>query len=548
MNNPFDYRPDEECEKAFSELLVRLDALKESPNPGDVRFCRELAAGKMLGVIIAEDADGNRHTFYAFSGQIGEDGFNFPGFVAPVFDYLQPDGYFKTREREISQMNMEIRNYEKGTLRDITDRYEKEKFKRDREIEQFKAVCRLSKRERLRRRGERALSNDEEAALIRQSQYEKAELHRLKKRVKDELAPYAEELKRAQNHLASLKEKRRRDSETLQQWLFDNFLLLNARGERRSLSEIFASTPMGIPPSGAGECCAPKLLQSAYVQGMRPISIAEYWYGASKEGEVRIHGHHYPACRGKCGPVLGWMLQGLEVTPPLGEEHSVTVRKEPEVVFENEWFCVVEKPSGMLSVPGRREKESVQKWLEERYGAEKEVKVAHRLDQDTSGMIVATFGDEAYRQMQRLFATRQIKKRYVAVLEGDYKEMGLPEKGIISLPLSPDWFDRPRQRVDFENGKETITEYEFLDVCEGRSKVAFYPLTGRTHQLRVHAASPHGLQMPIVGDRLYGTSGSNPTERLHLHANQISFTFPLDNTSYSFESDSKYSFDDNIGI
>lgn len=379
-----------------------------------------------------------------------------------------------------------------------------------------------------------------------------------KKRLEARLEPYAAELRRAQAHLNALKKKRHDDSEALQQWLFSNFRLLNARGESRSVGELFAETPLRIPPSGAGECCAPKLLQAAYRKGWKPLAIAEYWYGKPKGGEVRKHGDHYPACRGKCLPLLTWMLQGVDVEPPLGSESWVKKgdiasgreswpktagpesggggNQEPKILFENDKFCIVDKPGGMLSVPGKGMGRSVQQWLQERYGDDCDVKVAHRLDQDTSGLLVATFGELSYKVMQKLFASRRVRKTYVAELEGDYDASGVPGKGRIELPLSPDWLDRPRQRVDKDCGKDAVTEYEFIGKRAGRSRVIFHPLTGRTHQLRVHAASEMGLGMPIAGDRLYGKNMGDGAERLLLHAHRLEFTFPTDGQYYCFES------------
>ncbi len=372
--------------------------------------------------------------------------------------------------------------------------------------------------------------------MIRQSQFEKAELHRLKKRAAERLEPLLAAMNEAQSHIDTLKERRRMDSEALQQWLFSNFTLLNARGESRTLSEIFAETPLKIPPSGAGECCAPKLLQAAYLRGWKPIAIAEYWYGHAKSGEIRIDGAYYPACRGKCLPVLGWMLQGLDVYPPLESGCGQPVVRDPEIIYENRWFCVVDKPSGMLSVPGKGNAVSVQQWLEEKYGSGRSVRMAHRLDQDTSGLLIATFGNDTLKVMQSLFATRKVKKTYVAELVGDYRSLGISRCGHIDLPLSPDWLDRPRQRVDLECGKDALTYYEFTGAEGGRSRVEFRPVTGRTHQLRIHAASEIGLGMPIAGDRLYGRNLGNGQRRLHLHAEKLEFTFPTDGNHYCFES------------
>lgn len=536
MNNPFEYVPDKACDEAFRQLTARIEALKHSGATGDAGFIRELEAGKMLGVLIATDDAGLRHTLYAFSGQLGDRGFLYPGFVGPVFDYLQPDGHFKTHERDISRQNLDISRFEEDYLPRIRSDYEQAKAICEAEISAFKEKCRMSKATRDTRRRQGDIGAEEAAAMTRQSQHEKAELHRLKKRVAAELQPLATALKEAESHLAVMKEKRHRDSEALQRWLFTNFRLLNARGESRSLSEIFAETPLKTPPSGAGECCAPKLLQAAYLQGWHPESIAEYWYGKGKDGEVRIHGEHYPACRGKCLPVLGWMLRGLRVEPSLDSNIRKSAMRNPEIIYENEWFCIVDKPEGMLSVPGKGAAQSVQRWLEQRYGADRQVKVAHRLDQDTSGILLATFGEAPYKLMQSLFATRKVRKTYEAVLEGDYEARGMARTGHIDLPLSPDWLDRPRQRVDREGGKEALTDYEFTGVADGHSRILFHPLTGRTHQLRVHAASAMGLGMPIAGDRLYGLNKGNGHERLHLHARTLEFTFPIDGRHYRFDS------------
>lgn len=537
MNNPFEYNPEEECREAFRLLVKKIETLKRSENPDDINFRRELEAGKMLGVLIAQDLSGEKQTLYAFSGQLGNGGFHFPGFVGPVFDYLQPDGYFKTKERDISRQNKDISRFEDDQYNPIKEDYERQLLRNNQIIEDFKEKCRLSK---IKRDSLRAAGNANEAELIRQSQFEKAELHRLKKRMAAELHQFEVALKMAQNQLDAMKDKRRMDSEALQQWLFSNFQFLNARSESKSLLEIFADTPMKTPPSGAGECCGPKLLQAAYQRGWKPLSIAEFWYGKPKGGELRIHGEHYQACRGKCLPILTWMLQGLEVEPPLGKEYDKHHNFLPEIVYENEWFCVVNKPSGMLSVPGKNNAISVQRWLEEKYGVEREVKVAHRLDQDTSGLIIAPFGEGSFKIMQQLFAERKVRKTYIADLEGDYKALGIARSGQISLPLSPDWLDRPRQRVDFEGGKEAVTDYEFIDVKDGHSRILFHPHTGRTHQLRIHSASEYGLGMPILGDPLYGKNAGRDADRLHLHAHKIEFTFPFDAKSYVFGSPSPF--------
>ncbi|MDE6027798.1 MAG: RluA family pseudouridine synthase, partial [Muribaculaceae bacterium] len=273
MNNPFDYLPDSACDEAFRELVVRLEELKGSIKEEDTSFCRALESGVMLGVLIADDPDGVRHTLYAFSGQIGDGGFHYPGFVEPVFDYLQPEGYFKRKEADISKQNREIEQFKHNILAKSKGDYEDFKVRLDAEISEYKDKCRLSKQERDAKRESGSAGESEMAAMIRQSQFEKAELHRLKKRAKESLQPLEDAVKRAESRMALMKEKRRKDSEDLQRWLFSNFRVLNARGESKSLIDIFAATPMKMPPSGAGECCAPKLLQAAYVRGWHHVVI-----------------------------------------------------------------------------------------------------------------------------------------------------------------------------------------------------------------------------------------------------------------------------------
>lgn len=538
MNNPFDYTPDPRCREAFMQLLERLDRLKDSNDIEDRSFYRELESGKMLGILIAEDAAGVQYTMYAFSGQAGAGGFHRDGFVEPVFDYLIPGGYFKTHEAKIMEQSIEIDRYERNELCWAEREYEAERRVCDGIINDFKERCRVAKSERAARRATGNVDEAENAAMIRSSQFEKAELHRLKKQLEMKLESCLTRLDEARARLCELKDKRRADSEALQQWLFDNFILLNARGEHRSLSEIFAVTDSKIPSSGAGECCAPKLLQAAFKRGLKPCAIAEYWFGQAKDGEVRMHGEHYAACRGKCWPILSWMLDGLDIEPPLCGSLNRSVTDEPEILYENNYFCVVDKPCGMLSVPGKGGNGSLQEWLEKKYGVDRDIRLVHRLDQDTSGVMIAAIGKTVYKELQRLFSLRKMKKTYIAVLDGDFETEGRAVNGCLRLPLSPDLFDRPRQRVDLSAGKEAVTDYTFLKVENGCSRVMFRPLTGRTHQLRVHAAAVAGLGMPIMGDRLYGRKGDRDVSRLLLHAHRIEFKFPDsdEGTNYSFES------------
>lgn len=313
-------------------------------------------------------------------------------------------------------------------------------------------------------------------------------------------------------------------------WLFHQYRMLNARGEVKDLVDIwqdYHTSPRlrkkyPLPPGGTGDCCAPKLLQYAYSQGLKPICMAEFWWGPSPKSEVRHHGQFYPACRGKCKPVLTWMLQGLDVDPN-PEENSIP-RQEMEVIYEDDVLAVINKPSGLLSVPGKIDDYSVATLAQERWPESMPV---HRLDMGTSGLMIIAKQKDVYVPLQEQFVKHTVRKRYIALVEGIVKE----PKGRITLPLIFDPLNRPRQMVDYQRGKSAVTGYEVLSTEGGRTLIALYPHTGRTHQLRMHCAHPDGLGCPIVGDELYGQKG----ERLCLHCDQIEFAHPVTGERMSFE-------------
>ena len=423
---PFCYEPHPLCVMAAKEVQAYIGSRAEIREDAD--------KGKMFGVLVVEkptpcvspplqgESEG---VFFlaAYSGLLAGRN-DWPFFVPPVYDAQQPDGHFKTTEREIS--------------------------------------------------------------------------------LATQLSPLIS----------------KKMSQDLQLWLFHQYQLLNARGEMKDLVDIWQSyysrpklrQKFPLPPGGTGDCCAPKLLQYAYQQGLKPVCMAEFWWGATTKEEIRQHLNYYPACRGKCKPILTWMLQGLEVDPNpelLGFAHL-----ELKTVYEDEAIVVVDKPSGMLSTPGRIEDYSVETVMRQRYP---DAVIAHRLDMGTSGLLIVAKTLEAYHPLQEQFIKHQVKKKYVAKLEGRGKKEEV--RGTVSLPLRPDPMNRPRQMVDLEHGKRAVTDYEFISP----DIVALYPQTGRTHQLRIHCAHPDGLGRPIVGDELYGTKG----ERLMLHASEIWFRHPL---------------------
>ena len=343
----------------------------------------------------------------------------------------------------------------------------------------------------------------------------------------------------SENECAALIRERRDRSVNLQEWIFEQFIVHNARGESLSIAEVFARRGL-VPPGGTGECAAPKLLEHAYRNGLKPLALGEFWYGASPEGELRRAGSFYPACTGKCGPLLAFMLEGLEVEPDPLQGPGIAGNESIAVLYVDDAILVIDKPSGVLSVPGRTRRASAPALLQEQYGT---LYSCHRLDMDTSGLMVYARTPEDQAVLQQQFAERAVRKTYRARLspalirqdgDADGRPLSPGERGSIDLPIAQDWYDRPRQKVDTRNGKRALTGYEVLEVFpDGTAEVRFTPFTGRTHQLRVHAAHPDGLGRPILGDRLYGGQTTEATSQpqksdipLQLRADSLAFRHP----------------------
>lgn len=510
FNNPFYYSPHPLCVAAAGEVRAFL--------LGDEAVAAEAAKGKMFGVLVVRDPAGEPGYFAAFSGLLAGSN-NLPGFVPPVFDFLSPTGYFKQEETEISRLNTLIKDVECGKYLFATEAVESLRTEMERELAAMRETMRASKQERDALRAGGNLAANEEAQLVRESQFQKAELRRAMQRWQQKITESSEQLAPLQEQIAAMKEERKRRSAALQEWLFTNFKVLNARGDSKDLLSIFKEHRGVLPPAGSGECAAPKLLQYAYKHGCTPVAMAEFWVGDSPQGEVRRDGCFYGSCKSKCEPILSFMLQGLDVEEN-ALEHGGNITSL-RVLYEDDCLIAVDKPSGVLSVPGIVGSTSVQQWLRDTKHSN-DIHVVHRLDMATSGVLVAAKSMEMYKAMQGMFAARKVRKEYIALLEG---VPALP-CGTISLPLSADYENRPRQRVDFQGGKEAVTHYRVVETRHFNGKecalVQFEPLTGRTHQLRVHAACKEGLDSPIVGDTLYG----NAAERLMLHASSLSFSHP----------------------
>lgn len=514
---PFCYTPHPLCVSAAEEVqdyLARQDGWQE-----------ELAQGKMFGVLVVETEKGEVGYLAAFSGILAGKSVH-PFFVPPVYDLQQPQGFFKAEEEQISHINARIAQLETDAeytklLCQLTALQQTagETLKEARQ--QMKAA--KEKREERRRQASLPagyrITPEEENALIRESQFQKAEYKRMERAWKARIAPLQQAVSTHEACIQTLKAERKARSAALQQKLFEQFRMLNYRGEVKTLCDIFEQTVHKTPPAGAGECAAPKLLQQAYLHGWKPVAMAEFWWGASPKTEIRHHGHYYPACKGKCEPILKHMLQGLEVDEnPMLKELQRTDRKL-ETMYEDEYLAVVGKPAGMLSVPGKEDAVSVYSLMRRQYPDADSPLIVHRLDMDTSGLLVIAKTKQVHQHLQAQFKNRSVRKRYIALLEGTV----VPDKGRIELPLCPNPLDRPRQMVHTGYGKPAITDFEVLERKDNRTRIAFYPRTGRTHQLRVHAAHPLGLHCPIIGDGLYGKKA----DRLYLHAETLEFTHPV---------------------
>ena len=522
MNNPFDYEPHPLCIQICKELQTYLENKKE--------WREEIDRGKMFGILIVEGG-----YLAAYSGQIGGRS-DWDDFVPAVFDYLQPDGYFKTHEAEITRINESILQLEKD------ERMQKARTliadllaQRQQTIAGFQEKMKEKKAQRDLRRKQGNLSAEEEQAMTKESQFMKAELRRLKKSLAEKTT-LETEYEDYQDNISRLKQLRKQLSDALQQWLFAQFRMLNAQGEEKDLLEIFRDTALEdqpnlsllskraalkmVPPAGSGECCEPKLLQYAFRHHLKPLQMAMFWWGESPKEEIRHHLQFYPACNGKCKPILRWMLP--EVNTMLNHASQPLTL---ETLYEDRELAVICKPAGMLSVPGKESGvTSVYSIMRRKYPEATGPLIVHRLDMATSGLMVIAKTEFAYHRLQEQFASHQIQKKYVAIVCA--KEGSIQPEGLLSLPLMPDYLDRPRQIVNHEQGKEAITEYKVLGNAGNNQhlRLALYPQTGRTHQLRVHCAHREGLNAPILGDPLYGCEKAS---RLYLHAESIRFTHPL---------------------
>ena len=540
---PFYYDPHPIALIAAQELQEYIENQSDfEHNFGIDKEQEGIVIGKMFGVLVVQKENGELGYLAAFSGKLAN-GNHHERFVPPVFDILKEDGFFRTQEEIISAINRKIEDLEKDE-KFLWQQAEEQRIINESytEIAGIKAEIKKNKalRDQKRKRYQTQLETNEIdqttydhalQGLVKQSLKESYYLKDRTQQTKQAIEQTKSKTQTFIDQLTLLKEERKTKSAACQQEIFDHYYFLNKDLKQKSLGAIFQATEDKKPPAGAGECAAPKLLQYAFLHNLKPIALAEFWWGQSPSSEIKKHRQFYPACRGKCEPILAHMLEGvvMDENPMLT---NPALGKELPILFEDDYLAIVNKPAEFLSVPGKTITDSVYERVKLCYPKATGPLIVHRLDMSTSGLMLIAKTKEIHKHLQSQFLKRTVKKRYVALLDGIVK---IPS-GEINLPLRVDLDDRPRQLVCYEFGKPALTHFETFDHKNRRTKVYFYPITGRTHQLRVHAAHPLGLNTPIVGDDLYGTKG----ERLHLHAESITFRHPISKEIVTFQVDAEF--------
>ncbi|WP_428743018.1 pseudouridine synthase [Tenacibaculum sp.] len=512
---PYNYTPHLLAEIASKELQKYLTYQTDFFHDfGIENFNNKDALGKMFGVLVVQNVNGDLGYLAAFSGKLAEST-QHKHFVPPVFDVLDKNGFYLTTEEKLNQINSKIASIENSPEYIKTKKvYQQTQEQHNNLLVQ--EYTKIKQRRNLRKKLEQQnnqLNINEEFYLREYEVY-----------LNDKIAPLKDVYETFKQEIKNLKKQRKELSAWVQQEIFKHYSFLNSKGEVQNLLAIFNNSDQNIP-AGAGDCCVPKLLQYAFKHQLRPICMAEFWWGKPLQTSVRKHQNFYPACTGKCKPILTHMLQGLPIDDnPL--ETQLTSEKEITFLYEDADIIVINKPHDLLSVEGKEIKDSVYSRIQKLYPNATGPLVVHRLDMSTSGILLIAKNEETYKAIQSQFIEKTIQKRYVALLDGVLTD----DNGQIDLPLRVDLEDRPKQLVCYKHGKKALTKWETIEVIENKTKVYFYPITGRTHQLRVHAAHHLGLNISIVGDDLYGRKA----DRLNLHAEKITFVHPTTQKQMSF--------------
>lgn len=523
---PFYYEPHPLSVLAAKELQEYLEQQTDwEHNFGLDENQEGLVIGKMFGVMVVRNEQNEIGYLAAFSGKLAEKN-SHSFFVPPIFDMLEEDSFFIVGIKELTQINNTIEALENNTeFIALTQQLKTETASASAKLEEQKLKMSEAKKVRklLRKKAKEEITDAasleiEMNNLVRESLKDKFLFRELSEYLEERISATKQKLDPYTTKIAALKEERKLKSADLQQQLFDQYHFLNNNGETKSLCDIFENTTQLKPPAAAGECAAPKLLQYAYLNKLQPIAMAEFWWGESPKSEIRKHGQFYPACRGKCEPILGHMLEGLNVDDnPLLVNPALGV--EIETIYEDDFLAIVNKPAEFLSVPGINIMDSVYERMKLKYPTATGPLIVHRLDMATSGLMLIAKDKDTHKVLQSQFIKRTVKKRYVALLDGIVPD----SEGEIDLPLRIDLEDRPRQLVCYEYGKRAVTKWKVIERTGQQTRIHFWPITGRTHQLRMHASHDLGLNCPIVGDDLYGTKAN----RLHLHAEWLEFRHPV---------------------
>ncbi len=529
---PFCYEPHPLAVTAAKELQYYIETQEDwTHNFGLDSAMEGLAIGKMFGVLVVRNQHNELGYLAAVSGKLaGSNKHRY--FVPPIFDMLEENSFFLNEEVHLNALNRKIERLENSEeLADTQRNLDRLKNEWDKSLDELKSKLRTQKKERKETRTKLKVSlSDAEYELLMedmrsQSLKDKQQLQRFQYDMHLALETESNHLQQLLSTITALKEERKTRSGNLQKQLFEQYNFRNAKGQRKNVVDIFHEFDTITPPAGSGECAAPKLLQYAYENQLTPLALAEFWWGCSPASEIRRHKNYYPACRKKCEPILGYMLQGLVVDPnPMQQETTLDIAL-PQI-YEDEDIIIINKPAEFLSVPGIYVKDSVYNRILQRYPKAGPI-IIHRLDMSTSGLLVVAKNKEAHKFIQDQFIQHTIKKTYIALLDGIIEA----PSGLIDLPLRVDLDDRPRQMVCYTYGKPAQTKWEKIAIENNQTRVRFYPLTGRTHQLRMHAVHPNGLNTPIVGDDLYGKKAN----RLHLHAASITFIHPRFKKDMTFE-------------
>ncbi|WP_367208983.1 pseudouridine synthase [Sphingobacterium sp. R2] len=531
---PFCYEPHPLAEMAAQELQHYIEKQNEwTHNFGLDSTGEGLPIGKMFGVLVVKAQDEQLGYLAAVSGKLAGSNKN-QHFVPPIFDMLEDNSFFLNEEVHLNALNRKIENLETSAeLEDAKRKLDLLKSEWGKSLNALKSKLRVQKKNRKETRTllKPSLSDADYALLMedmqRQSLKDKQQLQRFQYEMHIAMKQESDHLQELLSTIVSLKEERKIRSGNLQKQLFEQYNFLNAKGQRKNVVDVFQEFDNTTPPAGSGECAAPKLLQYAYENKMTPVALAEFWWGCSPASEIRRHKNYYPACRKKCEPILGYMLEGMVVDPnPMQQETTLAI--ELPQIYEDEDIIIINKPAEFLSVPGIYVKDSVYNRVLQRYPEAGPI-IIHRLDMSTSGLLIVAKNKASHKFIQDQFIQHTIKKTYIALLDGTIEA----NSGLIDLPLRVDLADRPRQMVCYTYGKPAQTKWEKMAVENNKTRVRFYPLTGRTHQLRMHAVHPKGLNTPIVGDDLYGRKAN----RLHLHAASITFIHPSSKQEMTFEID-----------